>query len=524
MSSFEEEGSNWPEEDGSSGDFFSEASEGPIVEQSALEKLRDNAARLLRLLGGDGQNTLLLPTSKLLLGGDLTMAECRELLGDGLTSTLKRYRSVPKEDAQLGRLVEHSQLGREGSQIKRPRKEEALAKASEWVKATAGVTRSGRIHTTLKTSRTRLGFYEQYEREAEKPQIRKDMFLQRCRDMHVHFGVASVDFMSCEKCRSLRADVAQLAEDLQELEVGNQKKRARLEKRLAAKEKELEEHVKRDALQRAQFNAAIMRAQQDRSVAIVEGDYTTMELMQRGKAKVLGFVVTRLDEHNALVRRYVDLVNLPVRGRPSDGLSYGLRFLRASTPWLNGVRELHFWADAGIGDFRNSAAILSFRELCTMPDFSDIQLDLNYLAPLHGWNYCDRHFGSGKRHVEKWLRDEATRNDALFLDVRQLVLLLRELKNTDAVDCGHCVVPGFAVSKRLIGIQKYLHFEVGNGVLKGAVDSSPGSTLTDLHVEGEQMSATDAQRAADMRRAKRREDEKKAEEKRQKKKQKESEN
>jgi hypothetical protein len=67
---------------------------------------------------------------------------------------------------------------------------------------------------------------------------------------------------------------------------------------------------------------------------------------------------------------------------------------------------------------------------------------MNFFAARHGWSDCDRHFGSAKRHISKWMMTTATRKPELTLDVHICHRLIAELPNSMSILCSSAKVTG----------------------------------------------------------------------------------
>lgn len=203
------------------------------------------------------------------------------------------------------------------------------------------------------------------------------------------------------------------------------------ETELLQAEADLAKHMEKVRTQWTCYKAQAAEVKGDPSKCIFVLDYTTYELMDREGVKSLGVTVVRTNGH-ALERKYFDFVDLPIQQRPRDGLYFALTQL-AIREELGGVNKAYVWSDAGTGDFHNSPATFAFANLpavCPQIEW----LSLNFFAPRHGWNDCDRHFGSVKRSVAAWMADKASQDPRLMLDIPRQVQLLNSHPNTIAFD------------------------------------------------------------------------------------------
>jgi hypothetical protein len=162
----------------------------------------------------------------------------------------------------------------------------------------------------------------------------------------------------------------------------------------------LKQHQTTLTTQYAQFQAELQKLKDEILDQIVVLDYSTFNLMDRKSTHVLcACVITRETEfakdssdrddgkkkrknRNGVTRKYVCLVDLPLVGRPRDGLLYAVSLLVAKGFVLG--KKVSIWSDSGGSDFHNSACIFAFAQLgCTFPllDWTG----LNFFGPRHGW-------------------------------------------------------------------------------------------------------------------------------------------
>jgi hypothetical protein len=478
------------------GDFMPE----PEVESMDVEpneshtwrKLGDNVNQLLAILGQDN-NSLRAPIMKILASG-LTTAETQLVFGNGPNlSTILRYRTARLTEGDILRLHGRGAMPKFGGtgKVIRKRKTAEMASAAFFVSETAGKTKSGRIRTVNKTSRTRHGFFEQYQRESKPPHVSETTFLQICNKMRVHFLVGGTDFMTCTKCREFETEITRL----EGLSLDASSLRQNVQEKIKSVKHQKEIHVGNFLEQRKVYNYQLENVRGNGKEMVLIIDYSTFELMARGKTKVMNATVISQGPNNTLVRMYYDLVGLPISGRPCDGFGYMLLFLNNMCVFAQ-TTKLHIWSDAGSGDFRNNSTLCWMRDLvCKELKFLEL-VDMNFFGQLHGWSDSDRHFGAGKQHEEKFMRESASDNPSIFLDVPRLVRLLCDLKNTHALDCREMVVPGISVTQKLKGIKSYLYFRANNMGEVLARARSGDTKEVQVVVEGMRVSAQQASAAA----------------------------
>lgn len=496
MSSSDEEGDpSWNSEDVGKEIVDASPTQG---DSQAKDQLVANVRDLVAGLG-QGSNALRRPILGTLTKG-LTIPQCHALFGDDhLTSTLLRYRNARVD---LSRLRVTGQMSSAGNRkkLKRPRALALIDTASKWIEETTGITQSGRVRVVKKTSHTPDGLFERFQREVPAPHVAQRKFRELCSLLHVHFKVGPTDFMTCTLCRGYKAEIKRLENILAD---GADSSTQKLRKKIGALQSESDEHVKHYVKQREEFKRQLDEVAKCDTVAVIELDGSTYELMDRGKVKVVNATLIR-NVSGVFRRQYVDLVGIPVQGRPCDGLGYMLSFLRASG-YLQGISLVHVWCDAGWNDYHNSSSLGWLKVLSDSASKFALgaQIDFNYFGERHGWMDCDRHAGSGKRHIEKWLRDEAPCNPKLFLDVATLVKLLNELRNTHAFDCRNMTAPGMKTLKTVAGVSSFLHFRVQDGVVYGSMLSESSGEAVPLKVDSEIVSATVAAGSAAQRKRER---------------------
>jgi hypothetical protein len=424
---------------------FSGSSGVEIVPDKLLKILLNNSRQLLSCLGS---NTPLKKPLVQALTKDLSYKEAKFLFGNVVKeSTLERYMRDENGDWKgVFALSTHSAAGRK---IERSRKKNLKDDARKWIVESSGVTASGKTKTKKSTTMEEFGFYECYLKQNDNGEelLCHETFSKLCKQLHVHFKVGATDFMTCVKCRTLRYEIKRCIESNSSL-----KKKLQLEK-------ELQQHEQMFVQQKKMYDLHLSRLLSEETItALFVVDYSTFQLMERLKVKVLCVVKIQKDDSGSLRRSYFDLFGLPLTGRPSDGLLFAFELLEREGI-LDGLQGVHIWSDAGGGDFHNNSAILAF-SLFRNRVKDDCSWDLNFFGPRHGWSDCDRHFGSSKVHVQKYLRDIASSDNSENLTVEKLLELQRGISRTTVFDCRKCKVIGAKVTKKWKGISKFLCFEL----------------------------------------------------------------
>lgn len=309
---------------------------------------------------------------------------------------------------------------------KRPRKEKEKELAADWIVNKTGRTESGRTRVVKNTPLSRVALYKEYKAEVVQP-ISKMLFASICSQHHVHFRIHEVDSMTCVVCRRLRANIRRLELLLEH--GGTQRQIARRETELQKLRSKQSEHVTVVRAQRQCYLQDCAEVQSSSTLAIFILDYSTFPLMDRQTTKVLCVTVLRHGT-NGLQRHYYDFVGLPLQGRWRDGLMYALTYLRGARQ-IDDISEAIIWTDAGSGDFRNAPVLFTFANLPQLVPHIWWR-SMNFFAPRHGWNDCDRHFGAAKRSIGAWMDNCASRDPDAFLDAKTCAALIARLPHTTA--------------------------------------------------------------------------------------------
>jgi hypothetical protein len=159
-------------------------------------------------------------------------------------------------------------------------------------------------------------------------------------------------------------------------------------------------------------------------------DFSTFDLMDRKTTSVFCVVVIS-NVDGELVRRYYDFADVHLSGRKRDIVFFALTLHYRRRNVFAAGQRVRLWSDAGSGDFRNAPCLYSCLQLntvCTGIVFEGF----NFFGARHGWNDCDRHFGTGKQALSRWLVEEASSNSLLTLDVERCAKILVGLHNTAA--------------------------------------------------------------------------------------------
>ena len=376
------------------------------------------------------QSALRRPLVRMMLDG-LTDEQLAGLDLPLKTETVRRYRNEEVDmEAFLAKRRHVEKVTNEAFERK-------LEKARTWVTNKCGITPSGRTMTTHKTELVLHQLFERYQKEvAAADQVSINPFGRVTKELHVHFGVGPVDTMTCVICREWGEDVVDLETRL--LTEVNPNARRPLEKKLRELAAKLEDHQKALKRQRRAWEADLNEVQHDPNLVLCVVDFSTFELMDRKQTSVLCVVV--VDAEGEIRRRYFDFVDVKLSGRKRDGVFFALSFLYQEGVFSQGQR-VRLWSDAGSGDFRNAPCLFSFLQLnsvCKGVTFESF----NYFGARHGWSDCDRHFGTAKNKITRWLVEEASSDRSLLLDVLQCAKILAGLENTEVFGCSKTPIDG----------------------------------------------------------------------------------
>jgi hypothetical protein len=377
------------------------------------------------------QSALRRPLCRVLLDG-LSADELGDLKLPLKVATIKRYRNEEVDMEPL--LVKRSRVV---GMVNVPFSDHTKV-AKEWIVAECGVTQSGRTREVFKTELSFNQLFLRYQREvADEKQVSVNIFARLSKQHHVHFGVGAVDTMTCVNCRDW---VVRLEELEEEMQLNNSDRR---KKSLQQQHEELCDklHHHQDALvrQRHAWRSDLEEVRKNKQLTLCVLDFSTFELMDRKSASVFCVVVT-FNENGELVRRYYDFVDVHLPGRKRDVVFFALTLLYRRKVFAEG-QHVRLWSDAGSSDFRNAPCLYSCLQLngvCTGVVFEGF----SFFGARHGWNDCDRHFGTGKQSMSRWLVEEASCNKALTLDVGKCAEILAGLHNTTALVCTRAEIAG----------------------------------------------------------------------------------
>jgi hypothetical protein len=289
--------------------------------------------------------------------------------------------------------------------------------ASEWVAAECGVTQSGRTESVFKTE---LGFNQlflRYQREvADEKQVSVNIFARVAKQRYVHFGVGAVDTMTCVNCRDWTAQLEDIEEKLQLDNSERQEKTLQRDRERVAQQ--LHKHQEARVRQRHAWQSDLQDVRNDSQLMLCVLDFSKFELMDRMTTSVFCVVVIESID-GKIQRRYFDFVDIHLSGRKRDVVFYAITWLYQDGVFPAG-RRVRLWSDARSGDFRNAPCLhscLQLNSVCAGVVFEGF----SFFGARHGWNDCDRHFGTGKRALSRWLVEEASRDKALTLVGRRKV-------------------------------------------------------------------------------------------------------
>jgi len=164
--------------------------------------------------------------------------------------------------------------------------------------------------------------------------------------------------------------------------------------------------------------------------------------------------------------------------------------------YLKGVfadgQRVRLWADAGSGDFRNAPCLYSCLQLNAVCHGIVFE-GFNFFGARHGWNDCDRHFGTGKQALSPWLVEEASRNKELTLDVSKCGQILAGLHNTTVWEVTKSEISG-ADHPPIKGLTKHYCFRfVDSTTAQMSMFSDEKSSKTVSFINGKMLPSKEAQ-------------------------------
>jgi hypothetical protein len=320
--------------------------------------------------------------------------------------------------------------------------------------------------------------------------------MKACHKERVHFGVGAVDTMSCPKCRGYEADLEALNGDET---TAAEKKRAKI---LEEQSKHFD-HVKS---QREAYWAHLKQVESDNNFGIVSMDFSHLVQSDRGTVQDLCCVVTKSkNDGSGVCRTFVDFLGIPCRGRKRDVVFWVLLELKKQG-FLEEGMSYAIWSDFGVSDFHSAPAMYAFaaaNEALRLQEAGVTLESFNFFGARHGWNDCDRHFGTISRVITKWFAKEATPDPSAILDVPQLMRILsNKIQCTHVFDCRAMDIPGVFCNS-VPGLTLNHCFET---VCSAAQDGSVLRIIAKEHSQdplgrfidlpGKMVSATDAKRVA----------------------------
>lgn len=317
---------------------------------------------------------------------------------------------------------------------KRDRASQAVEEARRWLVDECGTTKSGRTLVVKRTPLSRTALWERY-RSLHIGGLSFRPFMRACVKERVHFHVGAVDAMSCVVCRSYEAQLAEL--DGSEAPFDERRRIAILKKQ--------EVHLTNLREQREAYWRHLREVENDTSLGLVTLDFASLVQMDRGHVHDLGCVIATRDEHGKGVHReYVDFLRLPIQGRRRDAVFWV--FLELYKRGFLQKRRYKVWSDFGTSDFHSAPAMYAFAQVAAFLEQSQPPVVLesfNFFGARHGWSDADRHFGAISRVITHWFATDATADVTLFLDVNQLMKLMREkISNVHVFDCHSVSLPG----------------------------------------------------------------------------------
>jgi len=425
------------------------------------------------------------PLSRILLD-DLSLDEVCQLDLGVNEETLRRYRNADYDTESL--LSKRIRVDAVTNAAFAQREKLAAC----WIDGECGVTQSGRVATVFKTEMTFSRLFALYQdRVPRADQVSVNVFARLAKHAHVHFGVGAVDTMTCVLCRDLAAEQDHLEEQLQEC--NKIRARKRLQDQLDAVTQQLATHQEALERQRHAWKSDLNDVMQSKMLVLCVLDFSTFELMDRKTTSV--FCVVVVDSANGVLRRrYIDFVDVHLKGRKRDMVFYAMTMLFRQQVFAPGQR-VRLWSDAGSSDFRNASCLYSFLQLnsvCTGIAFESF----NFFGARHGWNDCDRHFGNAKQALSRWLVEEASQNKTLTLDVRKCGEILAAMPNTTVLEITNASIAG-AEQQSIKGLTKHYCFRFVDAQTAGVAMFSDETSVEFVSFpDGQMLSPSAAQASA----------------------------
>jgi hypothetical protein len=401
--------------------------------KSALSMTEDTLVANVRALFAalPQQSTLRKPLSRVLLDG-LSLDEVVALDLPINVETVKRYRN---EACDLGPLLTKRRQVVGVVSTAFPDREKI---AQEWVVAECGVTQSGRTREFFKTELSFNQLFQRYQSQvAEANQVSVNIFARVAKQNHVHYGIGAVDTMSCINCRDWAVQLEELQQQLQL--GGSDRRRQNYQKQYDALSEKLSQHQDALVRQRSAWKSDLDEVRRDGKLTLCVLDFSTFELMDRKTTSVFCVVVIE-NVGGSIQRRYFDLVDVHLSSRKRDVVYFAMTLLYQDGVFTEG-QHVRLWSDAGSGDFRNAPCLYSCLQLNVV--CNGIVFDaFSFFGARHGWNDCDRHFGTGKQALSRWLVERASCDKSLTLDVERCAKILARLSNTIAFQCTKAAIAG----------------------------------------------------------------------------------
>jgi hypothetical protein len=216
--------------------------------------------------------------------------------------------------------------------------------------------------------------------------------------------------------------------------------------------------------------------------------------MDRKTTSVCCIVV--IDNFGGMIRRrYYDLVDVHLSGRKRDVVFFAMTLLFQRHDVFAAGQRVRLWSDAGSGDFRNAPCLYSCLQLNAVCDGVMFE-GFNFFGARHGWNDCDRHFGTGKQAMSRWLVEEASCNKELTLDIAKCADILASLQNTTVIVVTKNKIAG-ADHPPIKGLTKHYCFRFANSrTAHVSMFSDEKSWKPVLFDSGEMLRPIDAQMRA----------------------------
>lgn len=317
--------------------------------------------------------------------------------------------------------------------------EELLLKG--WLTESFQRTLSGKMASVMRTHLTLPEVYARYEEAAkawERTPLSYPVFQRACRESRLHHSAAEgVDSMSCWKCLGLAQTAAELRRSADSAPTPEMATQWRLQ--AEQNELALAQHQELTTTLRSYYDMSIEQLKASDSAVVLFVDWTTVnELTGRQKTRVLNFTIGCHDETQSkgITWKYIDFVAPDVgekkRYRKYDALLLAIQIVaKTLLDSQRPIQSLTIISDAACSEFRSNHALWVYSTVKRL--FPDATLCIQYLPPLHGYHFSDRHFHVLKSALRKHMRTHLAFQGGR-LNVDTALAVVSKIPNTTAYD------------------------------------------------------------------------------------------